>query len=347
MFKKILVLFGLNLISLSPTLADHRISIGHTTNIHSTILDENREIQVYLPPSYNDYHTQKYPTIYLLDGESNFHYLTGMVEKLSKFPYPSIPEMIIIGIINTDRSRDLTPTAQKSDDQQFHQRIQSSTGGNNNFFQFLEHELMPKINEQYRTDGFNILIGHSFGGITALNHMLNGTVDIQAYIVHDPSIWWDKEVMLQRFQQVKDKDFNNTILFLTQVGETENKGHLTSHYSGIQKFNHYLNTEPFAHLDYQYKQYEDEDHGSIPMIGNLDALRYIFKDMRINIKEIPKNPNLVKEQYAKLSHSLNYEIKPSKPYLESILNYLKRSASSNAIEEFKNYIWSIYPTKEP
>ena len=347
MLKKIILLLCFTIISTNTAFANSPITIGHSKRIYSTILDENREIQVYLPLSYEKYSHQKYPTIYLLDGESNFHYLTGIVEKLSKSPYPAIPEMIIIGVINTDRSRDLTPTEQNANDHSSNKRIQSETGGNVNFFQFLENELMPEINQQYRTNGFNIFIGHSFGGITALNHMLNGTINMQAYLVHDPSIWWDEEVMLDRFKQTGERDFHNTILFLTQVGESENRDHLTNHYSGIQKFNHYLKTQPFTNLNYQYRQYEGEEHGSIPMIGNLDGLRYIFKDMRINIKEIPNNTNLVKEQYKKLSHTLHYDIQPSEPYLDSILNYLKRSASSDTIEEFQNYIWSIYPKKEP
>ncbi len=350
MIKKTILILTLSIIFLNNAIhasTHDSINIGEIQNTYSSILDENREIQIYLPTSYKKYPNQKYPTIYLLDGETNFHYLSGIVEKLSKPPYPSIPEMIIIGIINTDRSRDLTPTPQKINNAGENKRITGETGGNNLFFQFLENELIPMINREYRTNGFNIFIGHSFGGITALNHMINGTKKMQAYLVHDPSIWWDDEVMIQHFKSIKDADFNQKILFLTQVGESENKDHLTAHYSSIQKFNDYLNEKPFSNLNYQYRQYDNEDHGSIPMIGNLDGLRYIFSDIRVNIKEIPNNPNLVKEQYAKLSEQLGYEIQPSEPYLDSVLNYLQRSASSEIIAKFQDYIFSIYPKKEP
>ena len=96
--------------------AQEPITIGTSYTISSSVLKENRTIQIYLPKSYNDstLTPQHYPVIYLLDSESNFNYLSAYVEKLSKYPYPSIPEMIIVGIVNTNRTRDLTPSAQNT-----------------------------------------------------------------------------------------------------------------------------------------------------------------------------------------------------------------------------------------
>ncbi|OTG88286.1 hypothetical protein B9T31_01840 [Acinetobacter sp. ANC 4558] len=345
MFKKasLWLAFGLITVQISTyTLAQSPINIGEMHNISSSVLDEKREIQIYLPPSYEKYANQHYPVIYLLDGESNFHYLTGFVEKLSKSPYPAIPEMIVVGIVNTDRSRDLTPTVQKADSKDG-RNIDGKTGGNLAFFSFLETELMPDIEKKYRTNGLNVFIGHSFGGITALNHMLNGHRNMQAYIVHDPSIWWDNEVMLKRFQNAKSKDFHYKKLFLTQTGSDDPKNNTDNHFNGIQRLNHYLSEQPLNHLSYKYAQYEDENHGSVPLKGSLDGLRYVFKDMQVNIRAVPENPNLVKEQYAQFSKSINYDIQPSEPYLESVLNYLKRSNNPKAVQQFQNYILSIYP----
>ena len=149
--------------------------------------------------------------------------------------------------------------------------------------------------------------------------------------------------MLKRFQEVKGKDFNHKKLFMTQVGDSENKGHLTGHYNGIQKLDMYLQEKPFKNLSYQYAQYAGEDHGSVPLKGNLDGLRYVFDGIQVNMKAIPENPNLVKEQYAKLSQNLGFEIQPSEPYLETVLNYLKRSDDKKVAEQFQDYIISIYP----
>lgn len=347
MFKKTLLsltlCFGLTQTSIHA-FANDSIQIGKTYQLTSAVLKEQREIQIYLPQSYEQYPNQTYPVIYLLDGESNFHYLTAIVDKLSKAPYPSIPEMIVVGIVNTERSRDLTPTVQKVD-AKTDRVIEGQTGGNATFFNFLENELMPDIEKKYRSSGFNIMIGHSFGGITALNHMLNGQKNMQAYIVHDPSIWWDNEVMLKAFQKAKNKNMQHKQLFLTQAGGSTNQTAVDRHDNGIQKFNQYLSGQNLKNLNYKFAQYTNENHGSVTMKGNLDALRYLFDGMQVNIKAVAQNPNLVKQQYAQLSQKLGYSIHPSEAYLDTVLTYLKRSNQPEVIQQFQDYTDSIYPQR--
>lgn len=347
MFKKTLLsltlCFGLTQTSIHA-FANDSIQIGKTYQLTSAVLKEQREIQIYLPQSYEQYPNQTYPVIYLLDGESNFHYLTAIVDKLSKAPYPSIPEMIVVGIVNTERSRDLTPTVQKVD-AKTDRVIEGQTGGNATFFNFLENELMPDIEKKYRSSGFNIMIGHSFGGITALNHMLNGQKNMQAYIVHDPSIWWDNEVMLKAFQKAKNKNMQHKQLFLTQAGGSTIQTAVDRHDNAIQKFNQYLSGQNLKNLNYKFAQYTDENHGSVTMKGNLDALRYLFDGMQVNIKAVAQNPNLVKQQYAQLSQKLGYSIQPSEAYLDTVLTYLKRSNQPEVIQQFRDYTDSIYPQR--
>jgi hypothetical protein len=89
-----------------------KVTVGEKQTLFSKILNENREIWVHLPKTYNDssINPAKYPVIYLLDGEINFEYYAGMTDFLSKAPYADIPECIVVGIKNTERTRDLTPT---------------------------------------------------------------------------------------------------------------------------------------------------------------------------------------------------------------------------------------------
>lgn len=317
------------------------IVIGKRYQIQAQALGEERHIQVYLPESY--YHEgsaqHRYPVIYLLDGESNFNYLSAFVDKLTRSPYPAMPESIIIGIENTNRTRDLTPTAKQADNMNAEQRnkIQGETGGNALFFDFLENDLYSYVNKTYRTNGYNTLIGHSFGGITALNHMLNGKDIFNAYIVHDPSIWWDDQVMLKRFKAAQGKDFKHKFLFLTQVGERENNESLSDHYRSIKEFNSYLGTQPFKNLNYQYAQYATENHGTIPLKGNLDGLRYVFDGFTINIKQIAKNPALIEQSFTAFNKKMHFEFKPSPEYLTTVLNFLEQGKQEAAVKEIRAY----------
>lgn len=307
------------------TIAQDKIAIGETRIVHSKILKEDRSIQIYLPPSYQNSKIQKanYPVIYLLDSETNFHYLTGFIEKLSQGPYAYIPEMIVIGIVNTNRSRDLTPTV--SIDAQTKQLDPNKSGGNEAFISFIQQELFPWAENNYRTDDYKILIGHSFGGITALNILLNHTKMFNAYLVHDPSLWYDNEVILKRFAANTKTDLQQRKLYLTQAGESFNKAELNDHFNANKKFQQLIENNAFPNLKWKIQQYENEDHGSIPIIGNLDGLRYFFKGYQINIKAVATQPDLIENSYQKLSEELNFEFLPTETYLEKVARYLMRT----------------------
>src|SRR5690606_4432652 len=98
--------------------------------IESTILGESREIWISTPLSYNR-GSDSYPVIYLLDGEDHFYHTTGTAGYLAGSG--RIPEVIVVGVRNTDRTRDYTPASQDPD------QIKSypNHGGADNFLMFL------------------------------------------------------------------------------------------------------------------------------------------------------------------------------------------------------------------
>ena len=87
---------------------DNQIIIGHIDSLKSDVLGETRKIWVHLPINYQE--GKKYPVLYLLDGNGHFHSVTGLIKQLSTNGTVILPEMIVIAIPNTNRSRDLIPT---------------------------------------------------------------------------------------------------------------------------------------------------------------------------------------------------------------------------------------------
>ena len=83
------------------------VVIGSHHTLTSRILDEEREYRVYLPDSYDSetYLPQAYPVIYVLDGESHFHALSGTVRHMSAGINGNvqIPQAIVVAILNSDR----------------------------------------------------------------------------------------------------------------------------------------------------------------------------------------------------------------------------------------------------
>ncbi len=172
------------------TIKNHTVVIGKTDSVKSKILNEERTVWVYLPGGYDAAAQQRYPVIYLLDADWNFAAFTGMVHELSEvIGNTVVPPAIIVSIPNTDRTRDLTPTnAMFGPDGKRVDDFKTS-GGGEKFTSFIETELIPHIDSAYHTAPYKMLIGHSFGGLTAMNIIINHTDMFNDYIVIDPSMW--------------------------------------------------------------------------------------------------------------------------------------------------------------
>lgn len=181
------------------------VQFGEKYTIHSKLLNENRQYWVYLPPSYQS-SRKKYPVLYLLDGESNFDWAS----KVAQFFGDTFetPEMMVVGIPNTDRDRDLTPT---------HVPDLASSGGGPLFEKFLSDELTPEIDTKFRTVPYRILLGHSLGGIIAVDSFLRQTNGFQAYIAIDPSLWWDNRIFVQRAKEFSPRTNSHDALFIAEA----------------------------------------------------------------------------------------------------------------------------------
>ncbi|MEO5778043.1 MAG: alpha/beta hydrolase-fold protein, partial [Flavobacterium sp.] len=208
---------------------DNKISIGTIDMIHSTLLHEEREVLVYVPNSSNQNGNDqtRYPVLYLLDGYSFFHSFTGMVEYLTAIG--KMPEMIVVAVVNTDRVRDLSPThsISWSDGEQDSAHLITS-GGGEKFISFIQKELIPYIDSKYKTQPYRMFIGHSLGGLTVLNALINHPSLFNSYVAIDPSIWWDNHlVMKQAATLLKQNNYTGKELFFASAN-TMNKGMDTS-----------------------------------------------------------------------------------------------------------------------
>jgi predicted alpha/beta superfamily hydrolase len=135
---------------------------GVVETLRSATLGEDRLLNIHLPPGYGADTTQCHPLIALLDGsavEDFLHVVGGL--QFASFPWINwMPPSIVVGIANVDRKRDLTfPTTIAGDKAQF-----PTTGGSAAFMQFLEREVLPFVEREYRVTDHRTLIGQSLGG---------------------------------------------------------------------------------------------------------------------------------------------------------------------------------------
>ncbi|MCW3071457.1 MAG: hypothetical protein JWO44_1347 [Bacteroidetes bacterium] len=166
-------------------------ALGVIDKIQSVQLSESRTLNIYLPDGYND-SAASYPVIYLLDGSANedFVHVTGVVQFLVMIG--KMPPSIIIGIANVDRRRDFTfPTTIPEDLKDF-----PTTGHSDKFMLFIEKELQPYVQKNYRTTAQKTIIGQSLGGLLAVEILLKKPELFTDYIIVSPSLWWDNESLL-------------------------------------------------------------------------------------------------------------------------------------------------------
>ena len=313
---------------------NQNIVIGKTDSIQSKILGEQRKIWVHVPDGSAN---QKYPVVYLLDGDGHFSSVVGMIQQLSSINGNTMcPKMIVVGIPNTDRTRDLTPTHIDADPaMMMDSAFAKTSGGGENFIAFMEKELMPYIEAKYPTAPYKMLIGHSFGGLTVMQTFTHHTDLFNSYICIDPSMWWDKEKLLKQTQQaLAEKKFEGKSLYLgiantMEEGMDINKvqkdtSEETRHIRSILKLQAALEKNNQNGLKYRSKYYPDDTHGSAPLITEYDALRFFFDylPLKFTMKDFTDSTgalaNKYQNHYTNLSKKMGYTMKPD----EMEINYM-------------------------
>ncbi len=245
--------------------------------IHSKVLDEARKIFIHYPKLDSTDVNKRFPVLYLMDGENHFELLAQYADYLSRADVAAMPKIIIVGILNTKRVRDLTPTHSllnyegKTDSTGYY----TSSGGNHIFFKFIKNELMPIIDSSYKTQPYKIFAGHSLGGISSINCMLTHPDMFDAYIAISPSFWWDNEYLLK----LANKKLTNCAALNKKLFYCNgNKGGLNSFFhKGLLKFDSIIAAKKIVGLNYKYTYYPNEMHMTVPIIAYLDALRFVFK----------------------------------------------------------------------
>ncbi|MEN8123342.1 MAG: alpha/beta hydrolase-fold protein [Bacteroidota bacterium] len=163
----------LTLLFLSTTiLFGQDIKIGFKDSIQSNVLNENRKFIVKFPRDYNN-SDKSYPVIYRLDGDLDMYTETvGTINRLVHME-ELMPDMIIVMIENTNRNRDMMPT---------NTSFFRSEPGAENFKKFIENELIPHINNSYRTTNEKLLCGQSLSAIFTLYYFLTSPASFDSFI---------------------------------------------------------------------------------------------------------------------------------------------------------------------
>ena len=281
--------------------------------LKSTVLGEDRIILVRTPAEYAT-NKASYPVLYMTDGDGHMGHTASTIEFLTR--NGRIPEMIVVGVTNTDRTRDLTPA--KSTNKNAAGELQFPTaGGANNFLKFFETELIPHIEKEYCVQPYRILAGHSFGGLFAIHAMISKPGLFNSYIAVSPSLQWENAEAFKRAEEFLKNQKELKVTLYTSLGNEP--GGIGENFD---KFRELLGRTNIKGFEWQAERMDDEDHGSVVLRSHYSGLRKVFAGW-----QGPRDPESglmvgglkgADEHYKKLSERFGYSI----PTPENLINQM-------------------------
>ena len=255
-----------------PAQIDTCISTVKKHQVQSKHLNEVRDYWVSLPLRYDT--SKSYPVIYVLDAEWRMELIANIVYDLGG--NQKIPKHIVVGIPHVEmeyqRGIDLTFSHSRMeydgdevDSTYYHTR---NSGGGEQFYNYLNEELINDVNQSYATDGNNILIGHSYGGYFGA-YILGRKSKFNAFQIYDPSIWFgDGEAITAiKKQLTHDKKLNVFISFqpIPQF-----------HSDKIRALIDTLSKYPNIKLG--FIEYPKETHNSLFLPSFLEGIRFLYSE---------------------------------------------------------------------
>ncbi|MES2860608.1 MAG: alpha/beta hydrolase-fold protein [Pseudomonadota bacterium] len=162
------------------------IVIGQSYRLASTLLGQDREINVWLPPGYGEA-GRRYPVLYVLDGgqDQDFHHISGLVQLGTV--NGTTRDIIVVGVATIDRRNEL---ALRTSDPEL-VAAYPTQGESARFRSFLAEEVVPFVETQFATDGTSTLMGESLAGLFVVEALLKQPDLFDAYVAVSPSLWWD------------------------------------------------------------------------------------------------------------------------------------------------------------
>ncbi len=261
--------------------------------IDSAVLGEKRNILIYLPAGYQN-SQERYPVLYLTDGDIQGPHTAGTVDYLAKFE--QMPPMIVVGIINPRETRERDLTVTPSDKQNLNQLENADR-----FLGFLEKEAIPFVKQQYRTLDYQVLSGTSHGGQFAINVLMKRPDLFHGVIAISPSLYWNNEQLLGLAETALKEHRLQGRLFVSIANEEPT---MTEPY---QRFVNLLARIPSAKLVVSSQTISNETHNTTALQGQYAGLKHIFADWPIPEGE-PKTLADLQEKFASRSKLLKTNI---------------------------------------
>ncbi len=301
---------------------------GYMYEHSSAVLNQSRRYMVSLPERYHS-DQRHYPTIYVIDSDFQFQHTSALVTNLSRMG--KIPPMIVIGVANQGQKDYIYHTTWPSENN-------NEYGGAQSFYNYIEQELVPLINKNYRTNSQQALAGYSLGGLFTTYVMMQKNTSFNAFLAMSPSAWFDNHAITTKLPlQLSKNKQAFAPLFISVANEKE---------MGVRKLVDALKKSTNKELanQWQFKTYPEETHFSTAMPALYDALTFLSPNFYVDPQDMMKLDNY-KEVLSlfekKKSYWTGFHIEWLQAY--QLAKYMFWSKQLEDVDDFLKAIFKQFP----
>ena len=279
----IVVLIGLSALAygdknkepyIMPDTEMHYLSTDKTLNKHYKLF-------VKLPPTYSRQTNKKYPTVYLLDPQWSFEFVSQMMGGL--LYDRRMPEVILVGVGYAGEN--INPEQLRINDLPLPNKHMNQNTGAPDFLKFFKQDVIPYVENNYRVDtAFRGLLGNSFGGLFALHAMFAEPELFQGIVASSPLTAFNhRELWVQESEFYHGGEYQvwlraaasslNTRLYMTVGGDE-----IDEHKSDIVAFDKVLEARQYPGFYYEFRVVDGEHHGGVTYESYVRGMRFMFED---------------------------------------------------------------------
>jgi len=281
-----------------------------TLEIVSAALGETRHVEVHLPASYAWATERRYPVLYLLDGQTHGGHAVASSDFLAAQGH--LPELIVVSVHSTVRVRDFTQTDWPQG--------WIGGGGARHFARFVETELVPRIERDYRAGPFRILAGHSASGQFVLHRLASQPATFHAYLAMAPSLEWDGRLPIRELESALLRTDRPARFVYFAYGDD-----LEQALADDLALARVLAAAAPGSLRAQVRAFPEETHTTLPLLGVIDGLRALYAGYALPEDLVAKGLPAVDAHYAELSARLGTPVVAPRAALTEVAYQLLHS----------------------
>jgi predicted alpha/beta superfamily hydrolase len=205
--------------------------------------------------------------VYVLDGTSQSTHTAASVDLMARIG--AMPPAIVVGIPGGEtRNRDYTPPGMRQDTD----AADGPQGEADRFLAFLQGELIPQVEREFRTTSRRVLAGNSRGGLFVVHALTARPGLFDAYVANSPALWRDDSAMVDRLERfLRDNRDLESMLFLSLGGDENPK--MTAAFRRVVAL---LEREAPSSLRWRAVTTHGADHGDNARKATPVALQWTF-----------------------------------------------------------------------